>query len=59
MLTLIGVTLVFAGLTSALGIPRAVDRLRVRGSHWTATLPLATHIFMSVWFIAAGFWALG
>jgi hypothetical protein len=58
MLTTIGVTLVFAGTTSALGIPRAVDRLRLTGPHWTATVPLAMHVVMAVWFIAAGMWAL-
>jgi hypothetical protein len=59
MLSLIGITLVVAGTTSALGIPRALERLRAFGPHWTATVPLAMHIGMAVWFTAAGFWALG
>lgn len=59
MLTFIGLTLLFAGATSALGIPRALDRLHQTGPHWTATVPLAMHIVMALWFVTAGVWALG
>ena len=56
MLTLVGLTLVFAGLTSALGIPRAV--LAWRGNRAKPLLPLVTHLVMTVWFLAAGVWAM-
>ena len=58
MLSLIGFTLAFAGLTSALGIPRALLVLRTRRPRPAVILPLVTHIVMSVWFFAAGIWAM-
>jgi len=58
MLTLIGLTLVFAGLTSALGVPRASRTWRSNRTNLVALLPLVTHLVMAVWFLAAGAWAL-
>ena len=58
VLTLIGLTLMFAGLTSALGIPRAVRAWRVNRGKAVAILPVATHLVMTAWFLSAGVWAL-
>jgi hypothetical protein len=55
VLTLIGLTLIFAGATSALGIPRAARAWRSRRASLAA---LVTHLLMAAWFFAAGTWAM-
>jgi len=58
VLTLIGLTLLFASLASALGLPRATLALRSRRAKPSAILPVVTHLLMTVWFFAAGTWAM-
>jgi len=55
VLTLIGLTLIFAGATLALGIPRAARAWR---SGRAGPAPLATHLTMTAWFASAGTWAM-
>lgn len=55
MLILIGQTLIFAGATSALGVPRAARAWRSRRAGPAA---LVTHLLMATWFFAAGTWAM-
>jgi hypothetical protein len=55
VLTLIGLTLIFADATSALGIPRAARAWRSRRA---SPAGLVTHLMMTMWFAAAGMWAM-
>ncbi len=58
MLTAIGITLIFAGATSALGVPRALRVYRRTGSLLHGLLPAAIASAMALWFVGAGLWAL-
>jgi hypothetical protein len=51
VLVLIGLTLIFTGATSTLGIPRAARAWRSRRAGPAA---LVTHLLMAAWFFAAG-----
>lgn len=58
MLTAIGLTLIFAGLTSALGLRRAVAAHRRGGARSHGLFPALTSAAMALWFTGAGVWAL-
>jgi len=51
----IALTLIFAAVTSALGIPRAAYAWRSRRA---GPMALVTHLLMTTWFAAAGTWAM-
>ena len=58
MLTFIGVTLIFAGATAALGIEIALRRARALYPHPISPWPVIVQSAMMLWFFGAGIWAL-
>ena len=56
MHTAIAVTLLLAGITSGLGMRRAMTNFTVRPS-WFTALPFLTATVMMLWFMGAAFWS--
>jgi len=58
MFTAIGITLLFAAATSALGLGRAAAVWRLTGSRRQGLYPAVVALVMTLWFSAAAFWTL-
>ncbi len=58
MFTAIGLTLLFAAATSALGLRRDVHVYRSTGSRKHGLYPALTRSAMTTWFGIAGLWVL-